>query len=260
MNEVMLRSAVRASSVPGGLAMEITGPARTEQAIRAMVAPHAEELDRMPEWTARTEPIAGGLRLTVAARTPGTPETVARIRGLGFAGLLVQGAVTARTTWPWPGKGESAAGPPSLMRAQARLGAPHTPTGGRRLSRPRRPRRPGVSSQPGSWHLPCSLRVDDDSTGHEADATSFRRRLLETPAETLLRTVTGTEEEMAALVGFAGGGGGGGGERERGRRRRRGRAPTGVRLHWREAGLTAGPPLPLRWSSGSTGAPWRTPR
>jgi len=91
MNEVVLRSAVAASVVPGGLAMEITGPARTEQAIRAMVAPHAEELDRMPEWTARTEPIAGGLRLTVTARTPEDAKTVARIRGLGFAGLLVQG-------------------------------------------------------------------------------------------------------------------------------------------------------------------------
>ena len=91
MNEVVLRSAVKASAVPGGLAMEITGPARTEQAIRAMVAPHAGELDRMPEWTARTEPIAGGLRLTVTARTPEDAKTVARIRGLGFAGLLVQG-------------------------------------------------------------------------------------------------------------------------------------------------------------------------
>ena len=91
MNEVVLRAAVQSSPVPGGLAMEITGTARTEQAVRAMVAPHAAELDRMPEWTARTEPIPGGLRLTVTARTPEDAKTVARIRGLGFAGLLVQG-------------------------------------------------------------------------------------------------------------------------------------------------------------------------
>ena len=91
MNEVVLRAAVKAGSVAGGLAMEITGPARTEQAIRAMVAPHAAELDRMPEWTARTEQIPGGLRLTVTARTPEDTKTVARIRGLGFAGLLAQG-------------------------------------------------------------------------------------------------------------------------------------------------------------------------
>jgi len=91
MNEVILRSEVKASSIPGGLVMEITGPARTEQAVRAMVAPHAKELDRMPEWAARTEPIPGGLRLTVTAETPEDARTVARIRGLGFVGLLVQG-------------------------------------------------------------------------------------------------------------------------------------------------------------------------
>ena len=91
MHEVVLRSEVTSSSVPGGLAMDITGAPRTERAIRAMVAPHAVELDRMPEWAARTEPIPGGLRLTVTARTPEDAKTVARIRGLGFVGLLVQG-------------------------------------------------------------------------------------------------------------------------------------------------------------------------
>jgi hypothetical protein len=92
MSEVVLRASVKARRVPGGLTMDITGAPRTERAIRAMVAPHAVELDRMPDWTARTEPIAGGLRLTVTARAPEDARTVARIRGLGFVGLLVQGA------------------------------------------------------------------------------------------------------------------------------------------------------------------------
>jgi hypothetical protein len=91
MNEVVLRSAVKASPVPGGLAMEITGTPRTERAIRAMLVPHAVELDGMADWTARTERMPGGLRLTVTARAAGDARTVARIRGLGFAGLLVQG-------------------------------------------------------------------------------------------------------------------------------------------------------------------------
>jgi hypothetical protein len=91
MNEVVLRSAVKASPVPAGLAMEITGAPRTERAIRAMLVPHAVELDGMADWTARTERIPGGLRLTVTARAAGDARTVARIRGLGFAGLLVQG-------------------------------------------------------------------------------------------------------------------------------------------------------------------------
>jgi len=91
MNEVVLRSGVKSSPVPGGLALDITGGARTERAIRAMVAPHAVELSRMSEWAARTEPIPGGLRLTVTARPPEDAKTVALIRALGFVGLLVQG-------------------------------------------------------------------------------------------------------------------------------------------------------------------------
>jgi hypothetical protein len=91
MNEVVLRSEVKSSQVPGGLAMDVTGSPRTARAIRAMVAPHAVELDGMSEWAARTAPIPGGLRLTVTARTPEDTKTVSRIRGLGFIGLLVQG-------------------------------------------------------------------------------------------------------------------------------------------------------------------------
>src|SRR3990172_3917085 len=92
MNEVVLRSAVKQTPVPGGLAMEITGTGRTAQAIRAMVVPHGVELDRMPSFAARTETIPGGVRLTVVARRPDDAKLVARIRGLGFARLLTEGA------------------------------------------------------------------------------------------------------------------------------------------------------------------------
>jgi hypothetical protein len=92
MNEVVLRAAVKQAPVPGGLAMEITGLGRTEQAIGAMVVPHAVELDGMPDWSARTETIPGGVRLTVVARKPEAAAVVARIRGLGFAGLITEGA------------------------------------------------------------------------------------------------------------------------------------------------------------------------
>jgi hypothetical protein len=92
MNEVMLRTSVKHTPVPGGLTMDITGPGRTEQAIRTMVVPHAVELDRMPSFAARTETIAGGVRLVVVSRTPDDAKLVARIRGLGFAGLITEGA------------------------------------------------------------------------------------------------------------------------------------------------------------------------
>jgi hypothetical protein len=92
MNEVVLRAAVAATPVAGGLAMEVTGAGRTEQAIRAMVVPHTVELDGMPEWSAKTETIPGGVRLTVTAKQPDDARVIARIRGLGFAGLLTEGA------------------------------------------------------------------------------------------------------------------------------------------------------------------------
>jgi hypothetical protein len=92
MNEVVLRSTVTQTPVSGGLAMEITGTGRTEQAIRAMVAPHAVELDRSPSFAAKTASIPGGVRLTVLAKNPDDVKVVARIRGLGFAGLLTEGA------------------------------------------------------------------------------------------------------------------------------------------------------------------------
>jgi len=92
MNEVTLRSEVKSAVVPGGLVMEVTGTGRTEQAIRRMVVPHTVELNKMPEWSAQTEQIPGGLRLTVMAKNPDDAKTVSRIRGLGFIGLLVQGA------------------------------------------------------------------------------------------------------------------------------------------------------------------------
>ena len=92
MNEVVLRSQVKQSEVPGGLVMDVTGTGSTEQAIRAMLVPHAAELDRMPAFAAKTEPIPGGVRLTVTAKAPDDAKAVARLRGLGFIGLLTVGA------------------------------------------------------------------------------------------------------------------------------------------------------------------------
>jgi hypothetical protein len=91
MDEVVLRASVKAMQVPGGLSMDITGTGRTLQSIRAMVIPHSGELNGMPAWSAKAEVIPDGVRLIVVARDPADAKAVARIRGLGFAGLLVQG-------------------------------------------------------------------------------------------------------------------------------------------------------------------------
>jgi len=91
MSQVVLRATVKATQVPGGLAMDVTGTGRTVASIRDMLIPHSAELDRMPAWSAKAEPIPDGARLTVVARDPADAKTVTKIRGLGFAGLLVQG-------------------------------------------------------------------------------------------------------------------------------------------------------------------------
>src|SRR5712692_11112510 len=92
MNEVVLRSAVTQSAVPAGLVMEVRGAGRTAEAIRSMVASHAIELDRMTQWSAKTETMPDGVKLTVTAKDTGDAKTIARIRGLGFIGLLTEGA------------------------------------------------------------------------------------------------------------------------------------------------------------------------
>jgi hypothetical protein len=91
MDRVTLHARVGTRQVDGGLAMEVTGDAEVAAAINRMVVPHAAMLDQMSAFRATTTPVAGGTRLTVTARDPGDATTVARIRGLGFAGLLVQG-------------------------------------------------------------------------------------------------------------------------------------------------------------------------
>ena len=92
MDEVVLRSAVTHSPVPAGLVMEVRGAGRTAEAIRSMVVPHAVELDRMPPWSAKAETMPDGVKLTVTAKDAGDAKTIARIRGLGFIGLLTEGA------------------------------------------------------------------------------------------------------------------------------------------------------------------------
>ena len=112
MEEVVMRASVKAAQVPGGLSMDVTGAGRTAQSIRAMLIPHAAMLDAMPPWSSKAEQIPDGVRLVVIARDTGDTKTVARIRGLGFAGLLVQGGHH---------------GPHHLAMAKGELPAAHKP-------------------------------------------------------------------------------------------------------------------------------------
>lgn len=92
MNEVTLRAVSRAANVPGGARFEVTGTGATTESIRRMLGAHAPMLDQMPEFRTATEEIPGGVRLTVVAEGAGDTAMEAKIRGLGFIGLLTVGA------------------------------------------------------------------------------------------------------------------------------------------------------------------------
>lgn len=92
MDDVTLRAAVGQTSLTGGLAMEVTGAGRVAGAIQRMVTAHAPMLEAAGPWRATVASIPGGVRLTVVARDAGDAATAARIRGLGFIGLMTQGA------------------------------------------------------------------------------------------------------------------------------------------------------------------------
>ncbi len=89
MNEVTLNAKVAATPVDGGATYAVTGEGRTLEAIRRMVPAHAHEIDGVDGWTTKAEPTATGAILTVTATDPGQ---TARIRGLGFIGIMAQGS------------------------------------------------------------------------------------------------------------------------------------------------------------------------
>ncbi|MEO5568443.1 MAG: hypothetical protein ABIR92_08125 [Gemmatimonadaceae bacterium] len=91
MDDVILRAAVTTRAVAGGLELSITGTGRTAAAIRRMVGSHAHVLDEHSGFKPIVKDIAGGVRLTVTAKDRSNAATVAMIRGLGFAGIMVEG-------------------------------------------------------------------------------------------------------------------------------------------------------------------------
>ena len=91
MNDVTLGARVAQSSVTGGARMDVTGDGRVAASVRAMLHAHAPELEAMGTYRATVEDIPSGARLTVTAATPQDSATVAKIRGLGFMGLLTLG-------------------------------------------------------------------------------------------------------------------------------------------------------------------------
>lgn len=88
MEQVTLRSTVRSSPVPGGAVFAVSGTGRTRDAIRRMAREHGHMVTGVTWTTAETPE---GVRVTVRATDAADATAVARIRGLGFIGLLTVG-------------------------------------------------------------------------------------------------------------------------------------------------------------------------
>jgi hypothetical protein len=90
MNGVTLRSSVRQTAVPRGLQMLVTGDPSIQGAIRRMTTSHSQAL-RTVGLVAVSTPVAGGSRFTVTVADTADAALLARVRGLGFAGLMTLG-------------------------------------------------------------------------------------------------------------------------------------------------------------------------
>ncbi len=89
MNRLTLDANTDEVSLEDGLSIVITGVDRTLEAIQRMVPSHAKELDLMPIWSVASETQETGAKLIV---TSGDPDVQAKIRGLGFFGLMATGS------------------------------------------------------------------------------------------------------------------------------------------------------------------------
>jgi hypothetical protein len=89
MNALVLNAVAEEEPIPGGLRITVTGEGRTLRAIRSMVPAHAVELAKIDGWQVETAARDSGAMLSV---TSADPQQEARIRGLGFFGLMATGA------------------------------------------------------------------------------------------------------------------------------------------------------------------------
>ena len=96
MNDLVLNAAVVQEAVPGGVRLTITGAGRTLEAIHRMIPEHLGQLEMSGEFTTQATMTPAGAVVLVTAKSPTGDRAVARIRGLGFAGLMAVGQHHAR--------------------------------------------------------------------------------------------------------------------------------------------------------------------
>ncbi|MFM8301430.1 MAG: hypothetical protein ACKN99_02730 [Gemmatimonadota bacterium] len=90
MDDLTMRASVKTQEVAGGAAFTVSGTGRVRDAIRRMAKEHGSMM-RGGGLTWVTEEITEGVKVTVTSTTPSDAKSVARIRSLGFIGLMTVG-------------------------------------------------------------------------------------------------------------------------------------------------------------------------
>lgn len=91
MDDVTMRSSVTREDIAGGATFDVSGAGRTRDAVRRMALAHGATITATDgfSWTAVETP--RGARVTVRATDASDARMPARIRALGFVGLLTLG-------------------------------------------------------------------------------------------------------------------------------------------------------------------------
>jgi hypothetical protein len=85
MDRLVSDTVVTETELPDGLVALATGDSETIAALRRMVPAHAAQLAQDDRWTVAATETENGMELRV---TSDAPDTSARIKGLGFFGLM----------------------------------------------------------------------------------------------------------------------------------------------------------------------------
>lgn len=88
MDNVTLRAAVAMEPIDGGARFMVTGAGPVRDSIRRMVAAHAATMSGAGGWAFVATEAPDGAVLTVMA---GNPSDVAKLRALGFIGVITRG-------------------------------------------------------------------------------------------------------------------------------------------------------------------------
>lgn len=91
MDLVTLRSTVATQPVDGGAAFVVRGTGETIGAIKRMTGAHVAMVEMMGGPRIVRSELPDGVKLVVTTRTPNDAGGTARIRGLGFIGLMASG-------------------------------------------------------------------------------------------------------------------------------------------------------------------------